>query len=190
MVKKCIFTSLFFLAFLNLVVFGQEKKEALPLFEQPLLVTSAGQTADVQIASVLAKRAGLDFQLSKLAAPNELEKIKTLALVLGVSMKGLGAAGLDMDKEKTRLRLLVEEAQRRNIPILCLHLGGESGRGELSDKLISAFLPLARMVILVDSGNKDGFFTRICKERNIPLVEVEKTADAVTPLKQAFKQFK
>lgn len=187
MVKKSIFTSLFFLAFLNLVVYGQEKKETLPLFEQPLLITSAGQSADLQIASVLAKRAGLNFQLSKFAAPNELEKMKTLVLVLGASLKGLGEAGLDMGKEKERVKLLVEEAQRKSIPLLCLHLGGESRRGQLSDELASSFLPYAKMVILVESGNKDGFFTRICQEHNIPLFEVKKTAEALTPFKEAFK---
>ncbi|MGD9346517.1 MAG: hypothetical protein PVH84_11670, partial [Candidatus Aminicenantes bacterium] len=31
-----------------------------PQFELPNLITSAGQSADVQMASVLAKRAGLD----------------------------------------------------------------------------------------------------------------------------------
>ena len=187
MVKKCIFTSLFFLALFNLALYGQEKKQALPLFEQPLLVTSAGQSADLQLASVLAKRAGLNFQLSKLATAKDLEKMKTLVLVLGASLKGLGEAGLDMEKEKERVKLLVEEAQIRNIPLLCLHLGGESRRGQLSDELASAFLPYAKMVILVESGNKGGFFTRICQEHNIPLIEVKKTAEAVTPFKEAFK---
>jgi len=165
----------------------QEKDEEPLLFEQPLLITSAGQSADVHLASVLAKKAELTSILSKVATSEDLENIKTLVLVIGASLKGLGAAGLDVAKEKKRVNLLIEEAQKKNIPLLCLHLGGEARRGQLSDEFISAFLPYAKMAIVVKSGNKDGIFTRICYENNIPLIEVEKTIYALEPFKQAFK---
>lgn len=186
--KKITLAALFLLILLIVVIFAQERKEsASPLFEQPLLITSAGQNAEILMASVLAKRAGLDSVLSKIASPKDLENMKTIVLVLGASSKGLGAAGLDLAKEKERVNLLVEEAQKKNVPLLCLHLGGEARRGPLSDELISAFLPFAKMVIVAKSGNKDGFFTRICEKQDIALVEVEKTADVLTPLKDAFK---
>jgi hypothetical protein len=186
--KKITLTALFLLIFLIVVIFSQERKEsASPLFEQPLLITSAGQNAEILMVSVLAKRAGLDSKLSKIASPKDLENMKTIALVLGASSKGLGAAGLDLAKEKERVNLLVEEARKKNVSLLCLHLGGEARRGPLSDELISAFLPSAKMVIVAKSGNKDGFFNRICEKHNIALVEVEKTADVLTPLKEAFK---
>ena len=149
-------------------LFSGSSEESLPRFEQPVLITSAGQSADVQIGGVLAKRGGIAATLSKNATHQELGDNKTLALVIGVSMKGLGAAGLDLDQEKTRVRALIEEAQRKGIPLLCLHLGGEARRGELTDQMIQTFLPHAQMVIVVKSGNKDGLFTKICVEKNIP----------------------
>lgn len=169
------------------ILSSQGGQQTSGLFEQPLLITSAGQNAEVQIAAVLAKRAGLNYTLSKLATAKDLENMKTLALVMGASLKGLGAAGLDMDKERERVTALVAEARKRSIPLLCLHLGGESRRGGQTDELISAFLPLAKMVIVVKSGNNDGIFTKICQEKNIPLIEVEKTVDALEPLQKAFK---
>ncbi len=158
------------------------------VFEQPVLITSAGQNAEVQLAAVLAKRAGLGYVLSKMATASDLQNTKTLTLVLGASLKGLGAAGLDVDKERERVRTLVAEAQKRNIPILCLHLGGEARRGQQTDDLIAEFLTLARMAIVVKSGNSDGFFTKICQGKSIPLIEVEKTVGALDPLQKAFKQ--
>lgn len=160
--------------------------EETPVFEQPLLITSAGQNAEVQIAAVLAKRAGLDFRLSKLAGPGDLEGAKTLVLVLGASLKGLGAAGLDIDREKARVSELVAEARKRGIPLLCLHLGGATRRGPQTDELMAEILPLARLAVVVKSGNADGFFTEICRAKNIPLVEVDKSSEAVEPLKSAF----
>ena len=155
-------------------------------FESPLLITSAGQNAEVQIAAVLAKRAGLNYTLSKLAGPSDLAGMKTLGLVLGTSLKGLGAAGLDIDKENERVEALLAEARKAKIPILCLHLGGEGRRGQQTDDLMAKLLPLARQVIVVKSGNADGFFTKICQAHDIPLVEVDKTTDAQAALSQAF----
>jgi Domain of unknown function (DUF6305) len=157
------------------------------IFEQPLLITSAGQNAEVQIAAVLAKRAGLNYTLSKQAAAADLVRVKTLVLVLGTSLKGLGAAGLDIDKERERVRELTAASQKAQIPLLCLHLGGEVRRGQQTDELVAEVLPLAKMLIVVKSGNSDGFFTKLCQSKNIPLIEVEKTVDAQAPLQKAFK---
>jgi hypothetical protein len=158
-----------------------------PQFELPNLITSAGQSADVQMASVLAKRAGLNSVLKKTASVEDLEGVKTLTVVLGASLKGLGAAGIDVEEEKERVRALIAEAKKRGIPLLSLHLGGKARRGQLTDQLITEFLPLSQKVIIVKSGNFDGFFSKICTENNIPLIEVEKTVDAVASLKETFE---
>lgn len=176
------------LALLSICFNSGECVESLPRFQQPVLITSAGQSADVQIGGVLAKRAGLSATLSKNATPQDLEEKKTLVLVIGVSMKGLGAAGLDLEQEKTRVRELIDGAHKREIPLLCLHLGGESRRGELSDQMIRDFLPHAQMVIVVKSGNKDGLFAKICTDNNIPFLEVERTSEVQEPLKTIFAQ--
>lgn len=186
--KKTTFFALALSILLSLAVFAHiNPREDLPRFELPNLITSAGQSADVQMASVLAKRAGLDFTLNKTAVVKDLEGMKTLTLVLGASLKGLGAAGIDVEQEKDRVRTLILEAKKRGIPLLCLHLGGEARRGQLTDQLVTEFLPYSRMVIIVRSGNQDGFFSKICGEKNIPLVEVDKTVDVVNPLKAAFQ---
>lgn len=175
---------------LLLTASAQGKKETpLPFFEQPFLITSAGQSAEVQLASILAKKAGITSSLFKLASAKDLENARTLVLVLGVSLKGLGAAGLDIVKERARVNSLLEEARKKNIDLLCLHLGGEARRGELSDDLASACLRRAKMAIVVKAGNKDGFFTKVCQEHSIPLAEVEKTIDALTPLQQITRKY-
>src|SRR5512136_1188594 len=158
-----------------------------PVFEAPLLLTSAGQSPDVQIAAVLAKRAGIDHTLVKLATAKDLAGVKTLGLVVGASLKGLGAAGIDMAKEKARVQALLAEAAKKGIPVLFLHLGGDQRRGELTDAMVAAYLPAAKMAVIVKSADADGLFSRISKERAIPLVAVEKTTDAAAVLKGAFK---
>jgi hypothetical protein len=158
-----------------------------PVFEPPLLITSAGQSPDVQLAVVLAKRAGIEYTLAKLATARDLGGAKTLGIVVGASLKGLGAAGIDTAKEKARVKGLLAEAAKRGIPVLFLHLGGDQRRGELTDAMVAEYLPAAKMAVIVKSADYDGLFSGICKERGIPLVAVEKTADAAEVLKGAFK---
>lgn len=172
------------LSFLPVPIFLQSENS--PNFHQPVLITSAGQSAEVQMASVLAKRAELDFALSKMAAAEDLEGKKTVCLVIGVSLKGLGAAGLDMTQEKARVISLLEAAKKKSIPVLCLHLGGEQRRGQQSDTMIKECLPYAQMAIVVKSGNQDALFNSICDAEGIPLIEVERTVDVLEPLKEAF----
>jgi hypothetical protein len=178
---------LLLLCFAALLLSQENIEKNLPLFEQPLLITSAGQSAEVQLASVLAKKAGLEYILSKTATSDDLAGQKSLVLVLGASLKGLGAAGLDTNQEKDRVKALAAAAAEKGIPILCLHLGGEARRGTLSDEFIREFLPSAKMLIVVKSGNHDNIFTNICRENDIPFVEVEKTVHALEPLKKVFK---
>ena len=69
-----------------------------------------------------------------------------------------------------------------------MHLGGAQRRGELTDEIINEFLPAAKMAIILRSGYQDGLFTKICKSTDIPLIEVDKSLDAVEPLKKVFKK--
>ncbi len=183
-IKKTITSSLMFFLF---YLFAASSPD-LPKFSQPALITSAGQNAEVQMVAVLAKRAGIDHILNKMATGQDLEGYKSLLLVLGASLKGLGAAGIDINKELERVKSLIEFSRQKDIPILCLHLGGEERRGAQSDQFIKACLPAAKMVIVVKSGNKDGLFTRMCQDLGIPLVEVEKISDALEPLKNSFSK--
>ena len=53
--------------------------------------------------------------------------------------------------------------------------------------MVADTLPSARLAVIVKSADKDGLFSRICKDKGVPLVAVEKTADAAEVLKSAFK---
>jgi len=158
------------------------------IFQQPLLLTSAGQSPEIQLAAVLAKRAGLQYQLAPMAKAEELKEFKTLGLVVGASLKGLGAAGIDINKEKARVKELLEEAAKRKIPVLFLHLGGDQRRGELTDALVTEYLASARLAVILKSADNDGLFSKICQQHKIPLRTVEKTAEVSQVLKEIFSQ--
>src|SRR6056297_103414 len=71
------------------------------IFEEPVLITSGGQSPGALQMMVLAKTGGLDYEFEKdiQATAEDIEKFNTVIVVVGASGKGLGAAGIDVDTE-------------------------------------------------------------------------------------------
>lgn len=155
-------------------------------FEKPVLLTSVGQSADIQMVKVLLKRAKIDATFDKLVTAENLKNEKTIILAIGGSSKGLGAAGIKVEDEIKRVQKLMEAAKAKEIRILGIHIGGEARRGNLSDKFINLAGPLCEELIVVEGGNKDGIFNTIAKENNSKLVLIPKITAAVKPLEEAF----
>ena len=66
-----------------------------------------------------------------------------------------------------------------------MHIGGEDRRGPTSQD----FVPYADQVdymIVKSDGNQDGYFTRLCAAKNIPLYTIENTRDIEGVLKEIF----
>jgi len=158
-----------------------------PFAEKPVLLTSIGQSADVEMVKALMDNAGIEHKMDKLAKASDLGDEKTLILAVGGSSKGLGAAGIDADQELERTMELIGAAKDKGIKIISMHIGGENRRGELSDRFIGPAFEAADYMIIVEEGNKDGLFTKIASENGIPMDVVASVADALEYLKGAFK---
>jgi len=159
------------------------------VFQGPGIITSAGQSSDVAIVKVMLNtqlKLGLEYK--PLAQPADLAGMKTLVVSVGASTKGLGAAGLDMDKEMARTTALVQAAKAAGIRILVMHTGGEARRGKTSNDLIQIVAPEADYIVVVEAGNKDKLFNKLAAARNVPVAEVAKMADAGGAVKAVFKQ--
>jgi len=159
------------------------------VFEAPGIITSAGQSSDVAIVKVMLNtqlKLGLEYK--PLAQAADLAGMKTLVVSVGASTKGLGAAGLDMDKEMARTTALVKAAKAAGIRILVMHTGGEARRGKTSNDLIQIVAPEADYIVVVAAGNKDKLFNTLAAARNVPVAEVARMADAGSAVKAVFKQ--
>ncbi len=155
-------------------------------FERPGLLTSVGQSSDLAIVKVvLNTQLKLDLLAKPLATPADLQGMKTMVVVVGASTKGLGAAGLDVEKEVARGGALLKSAKEKGVKVIVLHTGGEARRGKTSNDMIEAVMPGADYVVVVAAGNKDKLFNTLAGKRNVPVVEVEKAtalADAIKPI--------
>lgn len=161
-------------------VFGQD-------FQQPVLISSAGQSADVKLVNLLASREKLDATVLPGATAGDLSNVKTLLIVPGFSSKGLGAAGISQEDEMKRVKDLVAAAKTANIPVVMVHIGGNARRQGQSDAFNEFVAKNAKHMIVVAQGNEDNFFTDIATANDIPLQEVNSISEAGVPLGELFK---
>jgi hypothetical protein len=158
------------------------------VFTGPGLLTSSGQSADVAIVRVLLNtqlKLGLDYKPT--AQPADLAGMKTMVVVLGSSTKGLGAAGLDLDREMARTRALIRAARNQGVKVLALHTGGASQRGKMSNDLIGLVVPEADYTVVVAAGNTDHLFNHLAGGRHAPVVEVANRTAVGQAVRAVFK---
>lgn len=116
---------------------------------------------------------------------------KTIIFAIGASLKGMGASGLTVEKEIKRLQNIIDFCQENHIFIIGVHVGGEAKRGAPgsdNEKMINAVAPYSDYLVVTKDSNKDGRFTEISKQKDIPLTEVEYALNLVDVFKQVFKQ--
>ncbi len=159
-----------------------------PIAQKPAIITTAGQSADIEMVKTVFERAAIPFKADAQlkAAALAAAGAKTLVIVLGGSTKGMGAAGISTDAELARTSALLAEARKLGLTVIGLHVGGEARRGQLSDVFIQAAVPACHYVIVVADGDKDGFITKLCGTK-VPIDKVERTSKTVEPIQKAFK---
>ena len=149
---------------------GETAEEGAVTISLPILMTSAGQSADVQMFNAIASRSGVEATARELVEADDIEvgEYNTLVIVVGGSSKGLGAAGIDAEQEQARVDAIIEKL-KDSVTIVVAHIGGQARRGELSDGFINAVLPVADYIIVVEEGDADGLFSNYAAENNIPI---------------------
>ena len=167
----------------------------------PVLVTSCGQSpGPEQFKYFLGSKLKMDyvFKLDATAADLNAKSpagvpIKTVIIVTGASLKGMGAAGVSIEDEINRVKGLIVAAQIQNIKVIGAHIEGMARRsqgaapGDNSDELsIDAVCPMASLLIVKKEGDSDGRFTTISKGKGIPMISYEKNLDLENVLKDLF----
>jgi len=169
-------------------VLHAQQSAGLAFAEKPAVLTSVGQSADIEMVKVLMTRSRLTFKADALVMANDLGSAdKTLILVIGGSSKGLGAAGISVDEEMKRAQDLVKKARDLGMKIISVHVGGEPRRGTLSDGFIRFAVPASDYAIVVSEADKDSLFTNLTRDAKIPYKKVDRISEVGAPLAAAFK---
>lgn len=154
--------------------------------EGPALITSAGQSPGALMVRVLADRAGVQNVFDATAGVDKLAGAKSFIVVIGASMKGLGAAGIDLDDEVARIQALLQRAEQSGISVIAMHVEGAPRRGATSDNLTDLVFQYADYAVVRADGDDDGFFTNLASRYGVTLVKIGATAEAAGALQQLY----
>ena len=147
----------------------------LPPVGQPIIVTTCGQSPGAVMVKMSCVQAKLAAEHNnKLAAADLKGKgYKTLIVTTGTSMKGMGAAGTNVDTEIKRVKELIAEAKKEGMLVVAAHVEGMSRRVDKADQSsIDAVLPDAGLILVVNDSDKDGYFTKYAAANGKPLLKV------------------
>jgi hypothetical protein len=115
---------------------------------------------------------------------------QAVIFAIGASLKGMGASGLTVDTEVKRLTEIIQYCKQNKIFIIAVHPGGQSRRGAPgsdNERMIDAVAPFADYIIVAKDGNKDGRFTKIAKDKGIPISQVDYALGMVGLIKKVFE---
>jgi hypothetical protein len=179
----------------------------LPKTELPVLITSCGQSLGPALLKAVFKKLKFEqepkaYEVVELATAKDLQVMKdvgtpyrTVIIVMGASLKGMGAAGISIDDEIARTSELIEEARRQGITIIGAHIEGLKRRaqgaapGDNTDELsIDAVAPYSDLLVIIKEGNVDGRFSIIADNKGIPMIEAEKMLDLIPEFEKLFKK--
>jgi len=168
---------------------------AAPKAQAPVLVTSCGQSPGPLKLTVFLKKLGIDYEYKADATDKDIasKKFKTLIIVTGASLKGMGAAGVSMKDELARTAAIIDAAKKGGVLIVGSHIEGMARRsqgaeaGDNSDEQsIDAVCPRSQALLIRKDGDEDGRFTAIAKKQNIPMISFEKNLEIEGVLKTLF----
>jgi hypothetical protein len=163
--------------------------------QTPVFLTSCGQSPGAVTVNVFLRRLQMDYDLKETGTAKDLaaKPYKTLIIVTGSSLKGMGGAGVSIDDELSRAGALIAEAKKRGMTVIGAHVEGMERRaknaapGDNSDEMsIDAVCPKAQLLIVRKDGDEDGRFTTLGKKFNIPVTFYEKSLELNTVLKNLF----
>lgn len=180
---------------------AQAQKQTVKL-DQPVLLTSCGQSPGPLKIKVFFGRLNMDYVYNTVASVNDLgakkkegKPFKSLIIVTGASLKGMGAAKVSMEDEIDRIKKLIAEAKKQGIKIVGAHVEGMERRsqgaspGDNSDELsIDAVCPQSDLLLVRKDGDEDKRFTAISTGKKIPLVTFEKNMELSDVLKNFYQK--
>lgn len=153
----------------------------------PAVITSAGQSPDGMMVDVMLNRKlGMKIPFLTMAKVQDLKNVKTLIVAVGVSNKGLGAAGIDLATEAARVKSLMNYAKDEEINVILVHIGGQQRRGAGSEQMLKLVIPLAKWYVVVKTGNQDHAFDRWADANNASLTELNAIIEAGPAIKKLF----
>ena len=178
------------------IVFAANSGDPPKQYGTPMLITNAGQGPGGKMARLLVsqtKTIVLDADYFYKSEPEEADlkdlPYKALMVIIGSSDKGLGASGITIDQEISRLQKMIKAAREMKMPIIAVLLEKDKRSNVATnpnERCIDTICPFADWMIVVKDGNADKRFDKLKEKYKIPLTLIDNAIDFTSLCKQVF----
>lgn len=154
--------------------------------QSPILVTTCGQSPGAVMINMVAVQGGFTSANDNTLTAEDFDAgdYKTLIVTTGTSMKGMGAAGTDVDSEIARCEALIKAAKDAGLTIVGAHVEGMARRTDNSDqRSIDSVLALSDVILVVEESDSDGFFSTYAADHDLPIITVKDALEISSILK-------
>lgn len=178
-----------------MVLFGNSlmaNELEMPTVKPPIIVTTLGQSPGALMFRLVCVRNKIACEQADLLTAEQLKEKaqgpngpKTLVITTGTSLKGMGAAGIDINVEVKRVEALMKQAKELGMTIIGAHIEGMARRVDATDeKSISTVIPNSDLILVIVSSDEDGYFEKLSQDKGIPLLKVNESLDIGSALKE------
>lgn len=159
--------------------------------DKKVYLTTIGQGPEYEIVSTMLSNQNTGLGLEGVVKDNALtadqvEEGSVVVIVPGASSKGL-TGQFDKDSEEARANAFSNRAAKGEIEIIVIHNGGEGRRGALSDTMITNSSKEAAVLLVLQSGNSDGFFDTLSDTNAVAVYYYTSNSKLIAPLRQLFE---
>lgn len=158
-----------------------------PIAKEVVLITSAGQSTDTYIVKDIANGLKIHNYFMPQASTLDLEGIQSLCIVIGYSETSEKLHDFSFETEKERVSNLITLAEKENLPIIAVYIGGKHRRGAQTDALISLVVSHADYFIATVESNYDDFLMTLSREHQLPMTLVKQIANLSEPLASVYR---
>lgn len=196
--KKIISLALMLCVLLTLSSFACAEISGDPIVPMkcPIMITNAGQGPGGKMGRLLVSRAGTltedkDFYYVDVpyAADVDARDYGAIVIVIGSTDKGLGATGITIDEEVSRVNEVMARAKEVGTPVIAVMLEKDKrsdAKTNANERCIDAVCPLASWMVVISDVNTDGRYDAFKNEYNIPLTILDNSMDFITLAAEAF----
>jgi hypothetical protein len=178
------------------IAFAATSGDPIKQYGLPMLITNAGQGPGGKMARLLVsqtKTVTLDADFFYESEPVESDlaerPYKVLMVIIGSSDKGLGASGITIDQEISRLQKMVKWAKDHKLPIIAVLLEKDKRSNVATnpnERCIDIICAAAEWMIVTKGGNTDNRFDKLKAKYNIPLTLIDNAIDFTELCKKVF----
>lgn len=152
-----------------------------------IYATTIGQAELSTLTTVIDNAIGdadIEYTSDSTLEATDVQAGDTVFIVVGMSSKGLGSAGVDQASEEERAQAFADIGD--DINIIACHLGEAERRGTTSDTAIEIVVGASKVTFVIDSGDGtggdyDNMISDLCEENGIPCYLYTKVSKLVTP---------